>query len=199
MNTELLKTITDDRVAGILASRFKSLAELSSASFEELRGLRVGPATARRLMAAFDLGREVSRERHVEGATIDNPSAAVDLLREDYAGCALETMKLICLNTRRKLIRIVTISNGTLDSLHISPRDLFREAIVCRASAVILAHNHPSGDPSPSTADIQVTRDLIRAGQLLKIEVQDHVILGKLSEHRDRDFVSLREMGFFHS
>ena len=100
---------------------------------------------------------------------------------------------------RRKLIRIVTLSNGTLDSLHIHPRELFREAIVCRASAVILAHNHPSGDPHPSEADIRITRELIRAGQLLKIEVADHLILGKLSEQRDRDYISLREMGHFHA
>ena len=78
------------------------------------------------------------------------------------------------------------------------PREVFSAAIACRASAIILANNHPSGDPSPSEADIRVTRDMIRAGQLLRIEVLDHLIIGTRSVERRRDYSSLRELGFFY-
>jgi DNA repair protein RadC len=76
---------------------------------------------------------------------------------------------------------------------------VFRSAIAANAAALVLVHNHPSGDPTPSEADIRVTRELIRAGQLLRIEVLDHVIRGLRTESRTRDWVSLREMGFFYS
>jgi DNA repair protein RadC len=81
----------------------------------------------------------------------------------------------------------------------VHPREVFKRAISASAACVVLAHNHPSGDPTPSEADIKVTRDLIRAGQLLKIEVLDHIILGSATKDRARDFVSLRELGYFYS
>src|SRR5262249_19214176 len=98
---------------------------------------------------------------------------------------------------RRKLVRIDNISEGTLDTILVHPREVFKPAIAANAAAIILVHNHPSGDPSPSEADIKVTRDLIRAGQLLKIDVLDHVILGRATEERPKDYVSLRELGYF--
>ena len=105
---------------------------------------------------------------------------------------------MVCLNTRRRLIAIENVAQGTLDQVIMHPREVFSVAIARRASAIILAHNHPSGDPSPSEADIRVTRDLIRAGQLLRIEVLDHVIIGTRSVERQRDYSSLRELGFFY-
>ena len=90
------------------------------------------------------------------------------------------------------------VSSGTLDTLLVHPREVFKTAVVANASAVVLVHNHPSGDPTPSEADIKVTRDLIRAGQVLKIEVLDHIILGQRSVERAQDFVSLRELGYFY-
>ncbi len=91
------------------------------------------------------------------------------------------------------------LAQGTLDTLLIHPREVFARAITRKAAAIILVHNHPSGDPTPAEADIKVTRDLIRGGELLKIEVVDHIILGKRTEERARDFVSLRELGYFYS
>jgi DNA repair protein RadC len=91
------------------------------------------------------------------------------------------------------------ISQGLLDTLLVHPREVFRAAIMANAAAVILVHNHPSGDPTPSDADIKVTRDLIRAGQLLKIEVVDHVIIGRASEERAKDYSSLKELGLFYA
>jgi DNA repair protein RadC len=84
-----------------------------------------------------------------------------------------------------------------VDTLLVHPREVFKRAIAANASALVLVHNHPSGDPTPSAADIKVTRDLIRAGHLLKIEVLDHVILGRRSQEEGKDYVSLRELGYF--
>ena len=103
------------------------------------------------------------------------------------------------LNTRRRIIGHNLVSLGNLDSCFVRPLEIFRPVIVAAGSACILVHNHPSGDPTPSEGDIKVTRDLIRAGQLLKIEVLDHVILGRRTDERPRDYVSLREMGFFYA
>jgi DNA repair protein RadC len=98
----------------------------------------------------------------------------------------------LVLNTRRRIIGHNLVALGTLDSCSTHAREVFRPAIIAAGSAIILIHNHPSGDPTPSEADIKVTRDLIRAGQLLKIEVLDHVIIGQ-----DRH-ASLRSLGFFY-
>lgn len=108
----------------------------------------------------------------------------------------VETFVVIMVNTRRRIIGHVVASTGTLDTLLVHPRSVFRPAIVANAAAVILAHNHPSGDPTPSEADIRVTRDLMRAGQLLKIDVLDHLVMGT-PQNGGRGWVSLREMGCF--
>jgi len=104
-----------------------------------------------------------------------------------------ECFVVLLLNTRRRIVGHTLVSIGTLDTILVHAREVFRVAIVAAASAVVLMHNHPSGDPTPSEADIKVTRDLIRAGQLLKIEVLDHVIVGQGKRS------SLRELGFFYS
>jgi len=102
-----------------------------------------------------------------------------------------ECFVVVMLNTRRKVRGHHFVSHGTLDTILVHPREVFRVAIVAAAGAIIVMHNHPSGDATPSEADIKVTRDLIRAGQLLKLEVLDHVIIG-----RERH-ASLRELGYF--
>jgi DNA repair protein RadC len=123
----------------------------------------------------------------------------VRLLRAGNLLKDVETLQVLSLNTRRRLIRLDEITDGTLDTLLVHPREVFRKAIAANAAAVVLAHNHPSGDPTPSEADIKVTRDLIRAGQLLKIEVLDHVIIGRATPERPKDYASLRELGYFYS
>jgi len=92
--------------------------------------------------------------------------------------------------------RVHLVSIGTLDTILVHPREIFRPAIVANAAAIVLAHNHPSGDPSPSEADIKMTRDIIRAGQLLKIELLDHVVVGTASPERSKPYVSMRELGY---
>ncbi|HOY60484.1 MAG TPA: JAB domain-containing protein [Verrucomicrobiota bacterium] len=111
------------------------------------------------------------------------------------ARSAHSRLQVIFLNTRRRMIGMRVLTQGTLDTLLVHPREVFRAAIAAGAAAIVVVHNHPSGDPTPSEQDIKVTRDLMRAGQLLKIELVDHIILGRRTEERPRDFISLREMG----
>ena len=101
------------------------------------------------------------------------------------------------LNTRRRIIGYHMVSIGTLDTILVHARDVFRAAIIGNAAAILAAHNHPSGDPTPSEADIRVTRDLIRAGQLLKLELIDHLVIG--SPQLPKGYCSLRELGSFYS
>lgn len=108
-----------------------------------------------------------------------------------YYNPECECFAVLLLNTRRRVKGHQLISIGTLDTILVHPREVFRGAIIAAASAVVLIHNHPSGDPTPSEADIKVTRDLIRAGQLMKIDVLDHVVIGNPNR------CSLRELGYF--
>lgn len=134
--------------------------------------------------------------------TLDTPEITASYLREQLPKSLrynpdTENFVVVLLNTRRRPIGFEIVSNGTLDTLLVHPREVFKPAIVLGAAAIVLAHNHPSGDPAPSEADIKVTRDLIRAGQLLKIEVLDHVVLGKPDQGNSKGWVSLRELGYF--
>jgi DNA repair protein RadC len=188
------------QIADELLYKFKSLDGLYRASLKELRSVKgVGPDKAIALKAAFTLARHMARELQGEAPLLDNPERIADYLREDNRAYEVEQFQAVLLNTRRKLIRVALISSGLLDTLLVHPREVFKLAIAANASALVLVHNHPSGDPTPSEADIRTTRDLIRAGQLLKIEVLDHVILGRRTAENGRDYASLRELGFFNT
>ena len=177
-----------------------SLQALAQASVDDLRSVKgIGRDKAVTLMAAFALARAMAKDLQRESPVLDNPEAIVRLLREQNLVKSVETFQALLLNTRRRLIRVEDISHGTLDTILVHPREVFRSAIAANAAALVLVHNHPSGDPTPSEADIKVTRDLIRAGQLLKIEVLDHVILGRRTAENGRDYASLRELGFFNA
>jgi DNA repair protein RadC len=126
----------------------------------------------------------------------DNPDQAAAYWRmhiadHPYFNPECECFVVLLLNTRRRVKGHHLVSVGTLDTILVHPREVFRVAVVGSAAAVVLMHNHPSGDATPSEADIKVTRDLVRAGQLLKIDVLDHVVMG----HPDR--ASLKELGYF--
>ena len=183
-----------------LMHKYGTLQALAQASVEDLQSVKgIGRDKAVTLMAAFALARKMAGELRREGAVLETPEAIVNLLREDNRLRQVETFQIILLNTRRRLIRVEEIADGTLDTILVHPREVFKVAIAANAAAVVLAHNHPSGDPTPSEADIKVTRDLIRAGQLLKIEVLDHVIIGRATAERPKDYASLRELGYFYS
>jgi len=195
-----LKGISAIQVAEQLLQKFSCLDNLSRATIPELRQTKgVGRDKAIALKSAFTLAKRMAMEMHQDLPVLDTPERIADLLREENRAYEVEHFQVVLLNTRRKLIRIEKISQGTLDTILVHPREVFKLAITANAAAVVLAHNHPSGDPSPSEADIKVTRDLIRAGQLLKIEVLDHVIIGRATLERPKDYASLRELGYFYT
>jgi DNA repair protein RadC len=203
---ELLAILLRTGTAGVSAldaarqmlTQFGSLDALSRARVEDLAAVRgVGRDKALTLKAAFTLAQRLAREAAQAAPLLQSPEQVADYLREDCRQYEVEHFQVLLLNTRRRLIRVepVAISQGTLDTVLVHPREVFKAAIAANAAAIILVHNHPSGDPTPSDADLRVTRDLVQAGQLLKIEVLDHVILGRRTAERDKDFVSLRELG----
>jgi DNA repair protein RadC len=197
-NAELLAKLTGKPAAEALVQHYGGLIDLAKASFDELQHIKgIGQSKAAAIKSAFLLAQRLSRESYAESPLLDTPERIAGLLREQNLAYTVESLQIVFLNTRRRLIGMQTISQGTLDTILVHPREVFASAIAKRAAAIVLVHNHPSGDPTPSEADIKVTRDLIRAGQLLKIDVLDHVILGRATLERPRDFSSLREMGYF--
>ncbi len=142
------------------------------------------------------------RDFPVESVSVTTPEQVADFWRSHIATAAWydaekECLCTIWLNARGVITGFNLVSLGQLDSCSIHPREVFKPIIVASAASFIIAHNHPSGDPTPSEADIKVTRDLIRAGQLLKIELKDHVVVGAKTPERPNGFCSLREFGYF--
>ncbi len=179
--------------------KFGTLQLLAQASVTDLQKVKgIGRDKAVTLVAAFALARKMAADLRTESPVLEAPEAIVDLLREGNRLLQVETFQVVLLNTRHRLIRVEPISQGTLDTILVHPREVFKMAIAANAAALVLVHNHPSGDPTPSEADIKVTRDLIRAGQLLKIEVLDHIITGRATSERMKDYASLRELGHFY-
>ena len=186
-------------VGAELVQEFGTLSALAQATLEELQSIKgIGRDKAIALQSAFTLARRMAAEIREAAPVLDTPDSVADFLREECRPYEVEHFYAILVNTRRRLIRKVHLTTGTLDAAIVHPRDVFRYAVAANASAVILVHNHPSGDPTPSKADITVTRDLVRAGQLLKIEVLDHVILGQRTTDRARDYFSLKEHGYIY-
>jgi DNA repair protein RadC len=195
-----LKGMNAVEVGRQLMNRFGSLQSLALASVDDLKKVKgIGRDKAVTLVAAFALAHKMSQELQEESPVLDNPENVVRLLRGKNLVKNVETLQVLLLNTRKRLIRVEEVTDGTIDTLLVHAREVFKHAISANASAIVLAHNHPSGDPTPSEADIKVTRDLIRAGQLLKIEVVDHVILGRATAARAKDWSSLRELGYFYA
>jgi DNA repair protein RadC len=197
-NTELLTTLAGKQAAESLMQHYGGLTNLAQASFDELQLTKgVGKSKAAAIKSAFLLAQRLSRESYAAAPVLDTPESIANLLREQNRVYTVENFQVVFLNTRRRLVGVETISQGTLDTILVNAREVFYPAICRRAAAIALVHNHPSGDPTPSEADIRVTRDLIRAGQLLKIEVLDHIIIGRATLERTKDYSSLRELGYF--
>jgi len=199
----LLRTGTQGQsaidIARDLVRDHNTLSNLARTSVEELQQVKgIGRDKAVTLKAAFILARRMADEIPEARPLLDDPERMADHMREEFRDKEIEEFHTLLLDTRRRLIRAEQITTGILDTAIVHPREVFKKAIAANASALVLVHNHPSGDPTPSKADIQVTRDLIRAGQLLKIDVLDHVIIGQRTTEQDRDFVSLKEMGYFY-
>ncbi len=165
-------------IAQELMSRFGSIKALSDATIEELSAIRgIGIAKAAQLKACFELSKRQELERDLGDYQITEPGSVVKAIRASITDKAKEHFKLILLNTRNKIIRIGTISVGTLNASLVHPREVFREALVHSAFSVILAHNHPSGDCEPSEEDLRITKRLQEAGRIMGVEVLDHIIV----------------------
>ncbi len=146
-------------------------------SSELLQAPGVGPAKAARLLAAFELGIRLAREARPGVVRIAEPADVVRIVGGRLRDLQVEEFHLLALDTRSQVLRDVLVTRGLLDSSLVHPREVFRAAIAEAAAGIILVHNHPSGDPTPSAEDRAVTRQLVAAGQLLDLPVYDHVIV----------------------
>ena len=177
-------------IAQELLARFGNVKAIGQATIEELSQIKgIGLAKAAQIKASFELGRREELEPELKHFDIKDPESVVKAIRASIKDKAKEHFKLILLNPRNKIIGISTISIGTLNASLVHPREVFKDAIMHSAASVVLAHNHPSGDPEPSEDDITITKRLIEAGKILGIEVMDHIIIAK------NGFFSFKEKG----
>lgn len=144
-------------------------------------GWRVGPGSGRRAVAPRCAACDRTAflpARDLDVAPVEDPESAVALLLPSFAGADRERCVALLLDTKHRLLESVTVSVGSIDHTFMSPREVFRDALLGNAAALVLAHNHPSGDPEPSRDDERVTSRLARAGQLVGVEVLDHLVIG---------------------
>ena len=179
-----------DVAAGLIAAQDGSLRRLAARPPAELlRTPGVGPSKAARLLAAFELANRLTRESRPALPRIREPEDVVRLFSPRLRDLPVEEFHLLALDSQSRVLREVLVTRGLLNSSLVHPREVFRPAIAEAAAGIIVVHNHPSGDPTPSSEDRQVTRQLVAAGQLLDLPLYDHVIIAG-----DR-FVSLAGSG----
>lgn len=174
-----------------LLAAFGDLVGLYRASCEEIAKIKgIGPAKAIQIKAAFELGRRTMSVKVAEQPTIHNPQDVFNLLQATFQYLDREHFKVLHLNTKNQVMKVETTSIGLLNSAPVHPREVFKEAVRMNSSGLILAHNHPSGDPSPSKDDLKLTARLYEAGNIIGIQIMDHLIFG------NNCFVSLNESGY---
>jgi DNA repair protein RadC len=189
--------------AGTAEAGALALANRVLAAFDGLHGLLriapedlvavkgVGPARAAQLLAAIELGRRVLTPRPRERVQLMGPDEAARYLLPAYGSRPVEQFGIVLLDTKHRVLRVMLLSVGSVDATSVQPRDIFRQAMLASAPAVLLFHNHPSGDPEPSGDDIALTMRLVAAGDLMGVAVVDHLVLG------DGRYCSLKKMGAF--
>ncbi|HMO03136.1 MAG TPA: DNA repair protein RadC [Kiritimatiellia bacterium] len=184
-------------IADELLNRFGSLPELAREPVEELARLPgLGKVKAQIIKAALELGRRLPQATAPERVEVRTPADAARVIGLRASGLEVEEFWVILLDTKYRLRRPpMAIARGILDACLVHPREVFKEAIRACAAAVVLVHNHPSGDPSPSREDVKLTRQLVEVGRVVDIEVLDHVIVGQKSDRNPQGFISLRESG----
>ena len=183
------------RVAAVdLLDRFGTLRTLARASVRELTSVAgVGTAKAARVKSALTLATRMAQERRVARPRFLNSSDIYEHVQLDLRDLPQEVFEVLLLDAKNRLLRRTRISAGTLTGSLVHPREVFRPAVVEGAAAMVLLHNHPSGDPTPSSEDLEVTRRIVRAGEIIGIPILDHVIVGEGS------YVSLAELGELQS
>jgi DNA repair protein RadC len=178
------------RVAQRLLASYGGLAGLHQMPFSDLVAIKgLGLAKAAQLKAAFELGRRLLNAVPEERYTVKSPEDAARLLMLEIGALEQEHLTAIILNTKNQVLKVHPIYVGSLNSASVRVGELFREAIRINAAAIIVAHNHPSGDPTPSPEDVSVTRQMVEAGKLLNVDVLDHLVICQAR------WVSLKERG----
>ena len=178
------------RMSERLVIQFKGLSGLLRASIAELSAVKgMGSAKATQIKAALELGRRLTIESPEERPIVKSPADAANLLMLEMSAYEQEHMRVLLLDTRNRVLASPTIYIGNLNTAVVRIGELFREAVRQNCAAIIVAHNHPSGDPTPSPEDVRVTEQMVSAGKLLDIDVLDHLIIGQ------QRFVSLKERG----
>jgi DNA repair protein RadC len=178
------------RLGERLLRTFDGLPGLHRASFDELCAQHgMGVAKTAQLKAALELGHRFSLEAKDERPAIHSPADAAALLQFPMSALEQEELRVVLLDTRNRVLQIETVYRGSVNSSQVRVGELFKAAIRRNATAIIVAHNHPSGDPAPSPDDVAVTRAMVQAGKLLDVDVLDHLIIGM------GRFVSMKERG----
>jgi DNA repair protein RadC len=178
------------RVAEKLLARHDGLPGMAQATIQELcQDKGVGEAKAIQVKAALELGRRLLVAAPHERPQIRQPADAANLLMAEMQLLTQEHLRTVLMDSRNRVINIPTIYIGSLNAASVRVGEVFREAIRANSAAMIICHNHPSGDPTPSPEDVQVTRQIVEAGSLLNIDVLDHLIIGR------QRFVSMKERG----
>ena len=179
------------KAADVLLDHFGSLAVLARASVEELLPF-VLRSKALRLVSSLRMGAVALREER-QSLTIDSPEAIADLCSE-MRFLDRESLRIVLLNTKQHLIKVCTVSQGSVNESLAHPREVFKPAIVLSAYSFIMVHNHPSGDPSPSEADMRLTRRILEASRILQLQLLDHVIIGAPAP-KQNSYFSFKEAG----
>lgn len=179
-------------LAGTILVRFRNLSEIAAAGIGELSQIKgMGLSKTVQLLAAFELGRRLHISELSQSSRVSSPGDVAELVMPRLRFLKQEHFLVIHLNTKNKILSEETISKGTLDSSLVHPREVFKTAVKNSSAALILVHNHPSGDPQPSNDDLNLTRRLKEAGEIMGIPILDHLIIG------DNKFISLREEGLW--
>jgi len=173
-------------------TEFPDLLALGRTSIDELRRVPgIGFARACQLAASFELGRRFARETRGNGTSVKTPADVARFFMDEMKDYDREHFRAVFLNTKNQMLKTVTISIGSLNASIVHPREILKPAISVSAATIILVHNHPTGDPTPSREDIEFTRRFAKCGELIGIELLDHVII-----RADR-YQSLKEGGYF--
>jgi DNA repair protein RadC len=177
-------------LANAVLAAVAGLDRLARARYDELCGIQgIGAARAAQIVAAVELGRRTLTRAGRERIQITSPRVLAEMLLPQYGSRAVEQFGVVLLDTKHRVLRTTVVTVGTVDASIVHPREIFREAASAGAAAIVLFHNHPSGDPEPSQDDVVLTRRVAAAGILMGIDVVDHVILA------DARYYSMREKG----
>ena len=179
------------QLSGRLINSFKGLRLIKEASVEELTVIKgIGEAKAIQILASVELGRRINKLNDQDRYVIRSPEDGANYCMEEMRFLSQEHFVCLYLNTKNQVLQKTTVFIGSLNASIVHPREVFKEAFRRSAASIICLHNHPSGDPSPSREDIEVTKRLVECGKIIGIEVLDHIIIG---EHK---YVSLKEKGY---